>query len=250
MPVSSPTKDLIDLKSSPRRGRSLSGDMLGLPKKKSALASAKGTPRKSAAGSKLATPLKNSPVKKGKNEGALLEEISDLPASIIEALASLGISRLSHLKGQSVKAMEDQLTPILFKTPSGEDQARGELAQKMQKELLAAWLRFLSARAEGNLSDNKSSWRDCIDTRCLGSMTAKGMLEAESFLKQLRPNILIRQRSALKKVNKPRSKHIHFADLKQGKNKLVKIPKGETMAKKVNKDILEKAMKTLRQIKK
>lgn len=259
MPVSSPVKDLIDLNSSPRRSpkASKSGSTLGsksnTPVKKSGAGSIKATPKKS--GSKLATPMKKSsskstcgiPLKRSPVKGLNLSDIQDLPYSITEALQSIGFVMMNDLKGQDAKGLEGQLIPLLLKSNAGD---RSEIAQKMQKELLAAWIRFLIAKAEGNLALAGSSWRDCIDTKKLGSMTAKGMIEAETFLKQLRPNILIRQRSALKKVGKPRSKHIHFADLKQGKSRLVKVPKGEALASKINKDILEGARKNLRQTKK
>lgn len=253
MPVSSPTKNLIDLNSSPRRSPKVTKSVskLGTPMK---AALVKATPKKS--GSKLATPMKKSPAKSKnitplkkspmKNNNLNISDIQDLPDSITEALGSIGINRLSDLQEKDFKSIEEQITPMLLNSGSGD---RAEIAQKMQKELLSAWIRFLVAKADNSL-EARTSWRDCIDTKKLGTMTAKGMIEAETFLKTLRPNILIRQRSALKKVSKPKSKHISFAELKQGKSRLVKVPKGEALAAKVNKDILEGARKNLRQTKK
>lgn len=248
MPVpTTPQKDLIDLNSSPRKSarRSKTGSpqktsTAGTPLKKTSPArkSPGKTQSKSNAGSKRATPSKRART----DDGAMIEDVADLPQSISEALASLGYTSLSDLKALNPKELQAKVEAALFaKAPVN------EIAERMQKELLAAWLRFLVAGP----TPAAKSWRDFIDTRRLDSqMTAKGMLEAESILKTLRPRQLIQQRSALRRVTKPMSKQIQWSDLKQAKGRLTKIPKGEALAMQVNEEILADAKRVLKQVNK
>lgn len=222
-----------NVRASPQKSpiKSKNGSVKGTPKKspmKSQLASVKGTPMKS--------PMKNSMV---------ISSTADLPESIFQSLEAQGIMTFAHLQGKTVKDLQSALEPAMFKPATDTKQ---ELAQKMQKEILAAWLRFLVGKANGQMQ--VSSWRECIDPKRLQGQTAQNMLEAEFILRTLRPKQLIKQRSALKKVQKPRSKRIDHEQLKLAKNSLVKIPRGEALAKKVSSDLLSNARKSLKQVKK
>ena len=171
--------------------------------------------------------------------------VEELPESINQALESQGITAFGDLVGKDAKGLQAALEPTLFKPTTN---AKQELAQKMQKELLAAWLRFLIAKANGQLQGR--TWRQCIDASRLGGQTAKDMLEAETMLRSLHPRQLIKQRSALKKVQTPKSRRIDHQQLKQARSGLVKIPKGEALAKTVSSELLSTAKNTLRQVKK
>lgn len=265
MPVAQkPSKDLIDLesaRSTPRTAR-----------KRTASEASLASPRKSRSASRLATPVKpkrpsaaatpaarraptasktGSPLKKpaaATRHAMPLSEISELPESILQALAACGITSTADMPGPAgADALYSRCEPILFPVAAASDKA--VLAHRMQKELLAAWLRFLAATASG-AAGSKTTWRDWINVRMLDDVSAKGMLEAESFLRTLRPRTLITQRSALRKVAKqPASKVIRFADLKQAKSCLTKVPSGRAAAKNVSTEILHTAKQGLRKTK-
>ncbi len=227
MPIAKQSStDLIDFRSSPRAKRN------------------SGTPVKGKVGSKLGTPVKSSiiktksPIKKDVDDD--LSSIQDLPESISEALKRIDINNLSDMKEMDPADLSEECAAQMFtEKHMQEDPHRSEISIRMQKEILTAWMRFLVARS--NNKTTKGSWREWIDTGKIEEVSAKGMLEAEAFLKTLKPKQLIKQRSKLKKVEKPRSRRIDFGELRQMKGRLVKIPAGRAIAKTVSNESLSKA---------
>jgi hypothetical protein len=231
MPVlesTSPSKSLG------KRSSNASLSKLSTPNK-----SKKGTPIKKSS-SKSPSKLVQSPKKSLAKESAQsLANVADLPDAILQALLGLHFETFDDLKNvPNVDELFEQCIPLVFK-----DKNADGMSVLLQRELLKAWLRFLIAKAQGS-EGTKKHWRDWMDSRL---RFEEGTIEnAQGALKKIRPSQLIKQRQTLKHVQPRPSKVIDHTQLKQAMKKLVAIPTGKAMSRRISENDLQHVKKSLK----